>query len=232
MKTIVVFKINKNLDFQNHLIGLKFHKHRHKLNLALVKYYKKLEKAGKAGRFNVFKKETARFYDVDRKKFRNLILKSTQNAWNLVEKEYIRKMEKIHNKQFPYKRIYGILSTAGRYGYNYGNKKWFACSCGSPLHSVDIAAHEIMHLIFHKYFFDKWKKKFSLGNEQMWAIKESVTVILNSECDNIMFKPNSGYPKHKKLRKKIENDWRKYKDFERVLSNVCVYVKANKMFLK
>lgn len=99
------------------------------------------------------------------------------------------------------------------------------------MRAVDTAMHEIMHFIFHKYFYHKWKKKFKLTDKQIWTIKEAVTVILNTECDNIRFDIDKGHKGHEKLRAKIEKDWKKYKNFEKVLDRACEYVKNNKMFL-
>lgn len=58
--------------------------------------------------------------------------------------------------------------------------------------------HEIMHLYFYKYFWDEYKNKFELSDEQIYTIKEAVTVILNLE----------------------------FKDFEKVLKEACLYIKT------
>ena len=232
MKNIVTFKVDKKIDFQNHLIGMRVYKKRHNPNPKLVEYYKKLEKASDKQRFEIFKIQTARYYNPKRKKFRDLILKQTQEAWNLVEKDYIKAIERVHGIRFSYKEITGILSTAERFGYNLkGSKKWFACSSKSPLLSIDIAMHEIMHFVFHKHFHEKWQEKYSLTNEQLWAIKEALTVILNLECNDLMFGLDQGYPEHEKIRMKIKKDWNKYKNFEKVLDNLCEHVKKKKLFL-
>jgi hypothetical protein len=234
MKTIVKFEINKKLDFQNHLIGARVYKKRYIKGTQFFNYYKKLDKACTTKRkFKVFNESTNEFYNPSKKKFRDMILEQTQKMWNLAEKDYIRIMERVHNRKFPYKRIYGILSTGYRFGYDFRkNKKWFACSYESPAKSVGIVMHEAMHSIFHKYFYNEWKKKFNLTDQQIWTIKEAVTVILNSECSNLMFKKDTGHPGHENLRGKILKDWLKYKNFEKVLDLICKYVKTNKLFLR
>jgi hypothetical protein len=230
-KNIVVFKIDKKIDFKNHLIGIDAYK-RHKMTGEFLAYYKKLANAGEQGKYKIFLEKTKNFYAPSRKKFRDLLIKDTQEAWNLVEKKYIKKLEKIHNRKFPYGRVYGIISTAYRYGYSVlSDRKWFACSNNSPFASVDIAMHEIMHFMFHYYFMEEWKKKFGLVDNQMWAIKESFSVLLNLECGDLMFSFDRGYPDHKKLREIIAKNWGKSKDFEKVLDKTCGYVKKNKLFL-
>lgn len=232
MKNIVTFKVDKKIDFKNHLIGMNSYKKHRPPTQGLVKYYNKLKKASGKQRFEIFKIRTARFYNPKRKKFRDWVLTHTQEAWNLIEKDYIKAIEKIHGIKFSYKKIDGILSTADRFGYNpKGNRKWFACSYKSPLFSIDIAMHEIMHFVFHEHFHKQWQNKFSLTDNQMWAIKESFTVLLNIECSNLRFELDQGYPAHEKIRLRIKNDWKKYKNFEKVLDNVCGYVKKNKQFI-
>jgi hypothetical protein len=231
MKNIVRFEINKRLDFKNHSIGIKYRKKFLK-GSQFFNYYKKLAKAkNEKKKWEIFNKETARFYDKKRKFYRDLIVRQTQELWNNVELKYISTLEKIHQKKFPYKRIFGILSTAGRFGYNTDNK-WFACPYDSPVRAVDTAMHEMMHFIFHKYFFNAWQKRFSLTYNQIWTIKEAVTVILNSECNQIRFNADMGHPGHENLREKIKKDWPKYKDFEIVLNRACEHVKNNKLFMK
>ena len=231
MKNIVIFEIDKELDFENHLIGIKYRKNFLK-GSPLFYYYQNLTKAkNKKKRLEIFNKETARFYDKNRRGYRDLLIQQTQEMWNIVEKEYIKITEKIHKKKFPHKRVYGVLSTIGRYGYN-TDKKWFACPHNSPARSVDVAMHEIMHFVFHKYFYNQWKKKFKLTDKQIWTIKEAVTVILNTECDNVKFDFDKGHNGHENLRKKIEKDWVKYKDFETILNLASEYVKVNKLFVK
>lgn len=232
MKNIVIFKIDKKLDFQNHLIGSKFYKTGFIIGSPLFIYYKKLAKAKNIKeRRKIFNEKSSNFYKKSNAKFRKLMTKQIQEVWNTIERDFIFTIEKIHNRKFPHKRIHGILSTGGRFGYS-TDKKWFACNYDSPVRAVDTAMHEIMHFIFYKYFYNQWKKKFKLTDKQIWTIKEAVTVILNTECGNFRFDFDRGHNGHENLRKKIEKDWIKYKDFENVLNCACEYVKNNKLFLK
>jgi hypothetical protein len=76
-----------------------------------------------------------------------------------------------------------------------------------------------------------WQDSFALNDNQMWAIKEAFTILLNLEASNLRFELDKGYPAHKKIRLKIKNDWIKHKNFEKVLDNVCSYVKKNRLFV-
>jgi hypothetical protein len=230
-KNIVVFKIDKRVDFRNHLIGIRTYKQL-PASSPDFDYLKKLDKADKNKKYSVFLDKTKWFYEPKNKKFRDLLIKQTQETWNLIEKKYINKLEKIHNKKFPYKRIFGVLSTANRFGYNcFEPKKWFACNCNSPVRCADTATHELMHFTFDYYFDNELKKKFFLSDNQVWVIKESLTAILNIEFRDLRFSFDNGHNGHEKLREKISRDWEKSKNFDKVLDKICEYVKKNKLFL-
>jgi hypothetical protein len=229
--SVVFFGIDKKIDFKNHLIGIRTYKQLPPSSPDF-NYLKKLDESDENKKYSVFLEKTKWFYEPKNKKFRSLLIKQTQEAWNLVEKKYINKLEKIHNRKFPYKKIYGVLSTANRFGYNcFELKKWFACNCNSPVRCSDTATHELMHFMFHYYFFDEFKKNFSLSDNQIWAVKESITAILNIEFSDLRFGFDNGHNGHEKLREKIVKDWKKYKNFEKVLGEVCGYVRKNKLFL-
>jgi hypothetical protein len=231
-KNIVVFKIDKKIDFKNHLISAGAFSRRTAPGGVDVVYYKKLLEANAKNRQKLFNKKAAWFYLSNKKNIRDLAVRQVQEAWGLVEKKYIKRMEKIHGRKFPFKKIRGILSTAAAFGYGFqGDKSWFACRCDSSLGAINTAMHEIMHLIFFYYYFNKWMDKFLLTWSQMWAIKESFTVLLNIECADLRIKKDNGYAGHEKVREKISKDWKKYKNFEKVLDKACEYVKKNKLFL-
>jgi hypothetical protein len=124
--------------------------------------------------------------------------------------------------------VSGILSTTPTvYGYNFNNENpWFACSVDSPIKAIHTAMHEIMHIYFLKYFADEYKNRFQLNNDQIYIIKESLTVLLNLEFNDIRLISDRGHFGHEALREKIKNDWLKYKDFKKVLNETCLYIKT------
>lgn len=70
------------------------------------------------------------------------------------------------------------------------------------------------------------QNKFELSDDQIYKVKESVTVILNLEFHDIRLIPDKGHQGHEILRKKIKEDWLKYKDFKKVLEEACLYIKT------
>lgn len=231
MNERVVFKIDKELDFQNHLIAMRVCKERYGFDkYPYGKYYKDLYEANEIKRHEIFE-QVAHLYNPEYKKFCELAVKQTQEVWNIVESDFIKKMEKIHGNLFSWDVIYGILSTTpdGRYGYDLNkNTPWFACQYYSPLYSINTAMHEIMHFFFHEYFEKDCRAKFSLTHSEVWAVKEALTIILNIECKNLILKTDTGKPGHGELREKIKIDWLECKNFKKVLYNACEFIKTSR----
>jgi hypothetical protein len=156
--------------------------------------------------------------------FREILIKQVQEMWDLINNEYIKRMEKIHKKDFPFKNISGILTTAPfGYGYDFNEKNpWFACAKDTPLKAIHTAMHEIMHGFFHKYLAGELKTKFNLDDNKIWLVSETLTVILNLEFDDLRMYPDKGHHGHEELREKIKESWLKHKDLNKVFEEVCV----------
>lgn len=225
----VTFKINKELDFENHLIGAKrIPKYPEGVPSEIVKYFKTLKNANNKQKRIIFEKRVEKFYSKNSKTVRALSVIQIQEMWDLIENKYFGKIEKIHKRKFPFRKIMGVLSTAPMiYGYDFTKKNpWFACPYDSPIRAVNVAMHEMMHTFFQKYFWEEYKNKFKLNNKQIWDVKEALTVLLNLEFKDIKTLPDKCKPGHEKLRAKIEEDWLKYKDIEKVLEGACLFVKV------
>lgn len=74
----------------------------------------------------------------------------------------------------------------------------------------NIAAHEIMHIEFLRKYKD-YCKDTGLSNVKIDHFKEILTVLLNEEMSDILFRPDSGYLKHQEIRLKILEIYRKNK---------------------
>lgn len=70
------------------------------------------------------------------------------------------------------------------------------------------------------------KRIVRLNNEQIYKIKESLTVILNLEFEDIRIYPDKDKLGHEIIREKIKQDWIKYRDFKKVLKEACLYIKT------
>ena len=224
----VEFIINQRLDIENHLIGM--YSYRDKLHSRTKRKnerYEKLLKLSTKERINFIKKELSSFYSSKNKSKLEEIKNDIQKHWNKIEKECFKRIEKVFGKPFPHNSIKGVLSTASRFGYNI-KKKWFAVDIYSnKFLAADTAMHELFHFVFH-FYFEKECKKYKLNWRQIWNIKEAVTVLINSDFSDLRLKPDNGYPEHKKIRDFILKEWKKNKDFKKVLDKTCKFVKKLK----
>lgn len=223
----VTFKIDKDLDFENHLImaGVSERTPGIASNITsdITEYYKNLREANKEEKIKIFEKESSKFYSDEMKNFRVVLVRQVQEMWDLINDEYMKKMEKIHGNNFPFANVSGILTTTPfGYGYNFDEKNpWFACPKDSPLKAIHTTMHEIMHIFFFKYLAGKFKEKFNLDDKKVWLTSEALTVILNLEFDDLRMYPDKGLPEHKELREEIKELWIKYKDLNKVLEETA-----------
>ena len=228
MNSRVEFIIDQELDFQNHLIGAKIYSTYNNSANDTNYYFDKIKNADGEGKRKIFENKSRKFYSDNSLVIRKLLLKQVQEMWNLIEDDYFERMEKIHQNKFPFKKIYGVLSTTPAiYGYSFDiERPWFACRYDYPLKAISTAMHEIMHVFFIEYFWSKCKNKFDLDNKQTYNLKEALTIILNLEFDDMRFFLDVDKPGQNKLRQKIKEDWLKYKDINIVLEEASLFIKS------
>lgn len=224
-KQIVRFVVDKDLDIENHLIGLWVGKNKfHALPPTQSEKYEKLLKLSPAGRKRFIVKELEWRYSPSRKKLSILLAKEMNVAWAKIEKDFIRRIEKIHHRPFVFSSIKGVLSSAERFGYDLKHR-WFATSMfRNTFASLDTAMHELMHFMFLTYYL-KTCQEAGLSEKQIWDIKESFTTLLNVEFDDLRFNWDMGYPEHKALRLIIRKTWLKTHDFDKTLAKAIAFVK-------
>ena len=90
------------------------------------------------------------------------------------------------------------------------------------------AAHEIMHIEFLKKYKNYLKEK-GLSDEQIYHLKEILTVLLNEDMKDILFKPDIGYFNHQELRTKVLEMYQEHKksgdSFQKFLDGVILIIK-------
>jgi hypothetical protein len=227
-KQIVNFVIDKDLDIENHLIGLwTYEKKLHSLVSASNERYEKLIKLSLAKRKRFIAKSLDWRYSGPKKKLLLLLAKDVNTAWARMEKDFIRRIEKIHKRRFSFRAVRGVLSSADRFGYNL-EKHWFATSMfRNTFAATDTAMHELMHFMFLKHYL-KTCRGAGLSEQQIWDIKESFTTLLNIEFDDLRFNWDGGYPEHKELRAVIKQSWLKYHAFDKALADAITAVEKSR----
>ncbi len=213
--TRIKFIIDKKIDIDNHLIALDAYrrhlksgfKQRDKINDALLRLsIQKRKKEIEKSISGLYKK----------RKYLDVLARDINKVWIEIEPEFIRRLEKIHKHPFPFRSVRGVLSSAQGFGYKV-DKGWFATSMfKNKFGATDTAMHELMHFMFHKYYQNSPAEK-GLPQNKFWDVKESFTVLLNLEFEDLRFNMDYGYPQHKKLREAITKSWKKHHDFDKAL---------------
>ncbi len=151
--------------------------------------------------------------------------------WKKRELRVIVRLEEIHKRKFPVKYINFYYTSFKRCSYGHlKNKFWMHIHeynkdkdllCG-------VITHELMHLFFEKYYWNYCRKK-GLNKEQTADIKEAFSVLINSDFRDLFKFNDRGYKNHKKLRNYIAKEWKKSKNFEKVLDSAIKFVKNSKI---
>ena len=145
--------------------------------------------------------------------------------WSGVEKTFFKKLSLLTQKPIFTNKFDCYFTTGLMCPYN-EKENWFMVSMWASIPiSITIICHEIMHLQFlHDY--KKYLIKKGLKKEQIEDLKEAMTILLNGkEFEEIILCDDSGYPKHQKLRKKLQKIWAREKDFQKFLDEAILEVK-------
>jgi len=146
-------------------------------------------------------------------------IKTFQGTWDSIEQDYFFRLEKITSRPVLFNSVKAYLTTIGKCPYS-PDGKWFMVYYHSDVpRAMAIAGHEILHLHFHKYF---WKNvELEIGRGKTEDLKEALTILLDLEFKDLWGVEDRGYEQHKDLRDFIVREWKKEKDFVRLLDK-CV----------
>jgi len=148
-----------------------------------------------------------------------------QKAWNKINDEYFKRLEKITGKKFPFDQITAYLTTQTRCPYNPEKNPWFMVSIFQPLPKVmEVAGHELMHIHFHNTHWEKVEKE--IGQEKTSDLKEALTVLLNIEFKDLWFMRDGGKnnESQQKLRNFIKKTWKEKQDFDYLIDKCVEYL--------
>ena len=139
-----------------------------------------------------------------------------QKNWDLVNSEFENRANKIFGIKIE-DTISAYLTITGRFPYNVENKYFYVSAKNTNANTI--AMHELWHFYTWKKFGDQIEK---IGSQKYNDIKESLTVLLNIECADLMGGVvDAGYSQHQDLRKGIADMWKKTKDIEKVWEYAC-----------
>lgn len=135
-----------------------------------------------------------------------------QEKWDQISAEFEKRAEKVFGVTIK-DTISAYLTITGRFPYNIEKKLFFVSVQRESVNSI--AMHELWHFYtWHRFGKDQMDR---LGPQRYNEIKEALTVLLNSECANLLNgEIDKGYPQHQELRKLIAKQWSETKDIEMI----------------
>lgn len=168
------------------------------------------------------KKDSKKEYE---NKVMHFEMQSLEKSWRIVEKKYFQILSSVTRHPILVEKFSCYFTTGFVCPYD-KKENWFMVSMWHSIpFSITTICHEIMHLQFLHYYKNYLKKK-GLTNYQIEDLKESLTFLLNeSEFEGIILSQDDGYPKHKKLRKKLKDIWLKNKDFKNLVDEAISIIK-------
>lgn len=216
----VIFKLDKEKDLWNY-----WDKSNRKSPWAEFKIPERIKKICEGKKIEECKEELANYLSkIHNSKITFLFIESVEKAWKEIEEEFFRRMDKLMKWGYDMD-INAYLTTAGTCPYD-PDEPSFMFSLFSNLPSaIKTCGHEIMHLYFHKFYWDKIEKQ--IGEEKTADLKEALTVLLNLEFKDLWFVDDTGYECHKEIREFISTEWKKETDFEKLLDKCIAYLKNN-----
>lgn len=142
-----------------------------------------------------------------------------QRDWESISTEFQRKAESIFSAALP-DDVTAYLTVNSRCPYDIRNK-YFYVSLTAPQPSRT-AMHELWH--FYTLYGLGTDQEEKIGKQKYNDLKESLTVLLNVECKNLLPEGvvDMGYTQHQDLRKKILEYWEKDKN----IKNLWNYLSA------
>ncbi|MBS3172556.1 hypothetical protein J4438_03175 [Candidatus Woesearchaeota archaeon] len=210
----LLFKINKELELMNYwgmINSNSYGNYNKELPPELVakirgKPFEEVE--------GIIRAQANRDYEAYERKIETVI-RETRKAWELIDEEFYRRLEKIFKREFLAKKVIVYVTPLRRCNYNYNqDNPFFKISARSqpPKPQLKTAAHEQIHFMFHWHYQQHCESM--LGRELTGHLKEALTFLINEEFQDLIGYEDQGYPEHKKLRERLTELWRTTKDLE------------------
>ncbi len=171
-----------------------------------------------------------------KKEYRKLVINqeliTLENIWSKVEKNFFDILSHITEEPIYRNNFRCFLTTGFMCPYNQ-KENWFMISMWHSLpSSITTICHELLHLQF-LYYYKNYLRKRGLNNQQIEALKEALTFLLNEpEFKKIILVGDKGYPQHKRLREELRKIWRDDKDFTKFLDKSIIKINKDKNLQK
>lgn len=136
-------------------------------------------------------------------------LQHVENSWNAIRENYHKRAEEIFGVTLP-SSIEVYLTITGRYPYSIEKNYFYVSAIKQDANST------IMHELWHFYTWYAFKDHaVSVDPQRYNDFKESLTVLLNIECKDLMNGLlDKGYPQHQELRAQIVEAWTQQRNIQ------------------
>ena len=142
-------------------------------------------------------------------------IKELQENWKKIESSFLERIEAIFKISYPVSQIIAYLTINQRCTYNIPENYFFVNFSSKSLNRT------IMHELFHFYTWYAFHNDLivaGINEDQYNDIKESLTVLLNTEFSDLMeASQDDGYPQHVEMRQRVEELWNQSKDLRKVI---------------
>jgi len=220
----VIFKFDKEKDLFNIWRSCNFNCSWHDFKKGLNS---DLLKIAEGKKFENCKKEIEDYFKKGHEsELLPIFIEAINKSWSKINHEFFKRLRKIMKKPICSKKFVGYITTMGRCPYDFKEKSFMVSLFYSLPNALKTCGHEIMHIQFHHTYWKEIEEK--IGKEKTADLKEALTVLLNLEFKDLWFVDDRGYESHKKLRKFIEKEWKKKKDFDVLMQKCVKYLKKSK----
>lgn len=135
-----------------------------------------------------------------------------QKQWLQIEKEAAHRLRRMFATDWDPGAVTAYLTVSTRCPYNVKERYFFvSCFKSSP---VRTCLHELQHFYAHQLLEPIFVERGM--PERFNEFKESLTVLLNETCVDLIEEPDQGYPQHAEARQRILELWRKQKSLQEI----------------
>jgi len=146
----------------------------------------------------------------------NNTIKFWQEIINKNINDACNKLEEITNTKIYKQDFIWYITTFPRWPYNKENWYIRLYYNRSIKYYIWFFLHELLHFQFIHYYTNH-AAIIDLNQQEFNTLKESLTIILNHELKDFLWKPDEGYTIHKNLREKLDIFRQNNKSFEELV---------------
>lgn len=151
-----------------------------------------------------------------------VFMESVKKGWGSINDEYFKRLGDVTQKPIYTRDFTANITTSGRCPCDFDDNSFLLSIRRPYLHALRVCGHELLHLQFENYFGKETRN--NIGDTKAFVLSESLTTLLNSDFRDLWMAEDMGYAGHSDLRKFIDQEWSKNKDFESLVAKGIEYL--------